>query len=153
MKINQEIRDTIIKRLLVSLGVLLFIRVGTFLPVPGINHSDLAFYIQTHSLTRSLVSTFSGDDTFVIGLFTLNIFPYINASIFVQLLISFSPDLSKLQKEGDLEGRRTLNRLTRFITLIWAFIQSISLAIYLKQILFDWNIGLAFNVSCAFCLI
>ena len=146
MKINKEIRDTIVKRLLVSLGVLLFIRVGTFLPVPGINHSDLAFYIQTHSLTKSLVSTFSGDDTFVIGLFTLNIFPYINASILVQLIISFSPNLSKLQKEGDLEGRRSLNRLTRFITLIWALIQSISLAIYLKQILFDWSIGLAFEI-------
>lgn len=146
MKINKEIRDTIVKRLLVSLGVLLFIRVGTFLPVPGINHSDLAFYIQTHSLTKSIVSTFSGDETFVIGLFTLNIFPYINASILVQLIISFSPDLSKLQKEGDLEGRRVLNRLTRFITLIWAFIQSISLAIYLKQILFDWSLGLAFEI-------
>jgi preprotein translocase subunit SecY len=146
VKINKEIRDTIVKRLLVSLGVLLFIRVGTFLPVPGINHSDLAFYIQTHSLTKSLVSTFSGDDTFVIGLFTLNIFPYINASILVQLIISFSPNLSKLQKEGDLDGRRSLNRLTRFITLIWAVIQSASLAIYLKQILFDWSIGLAFEI-------
>lgn len=146
MKINKEIRDTIVKRLLISLGVLLFIRVGTFLPVPGINHSDLAFYIQTHSLTKSLVSTFSGDDTFVIGLFTLNIFPYINASILVQLIISFSPNLSKLQKEGDLDGRRSLNRLTRFITLIWALIQSISLAIYLKQILFDWSIQLAFEI-------
>jgi preprotein translocase subunit SecY len=146
VKINKEIRDTIVKRLLVSLGVLLFIRVGTFLPVPGINHSDLAFYIQTHSLTKSLVSTFSGDDTFVIGLFTLNIFPYINASILVQLIISFSPNLSKLQKEGDLDGRRSLNRLTRFITLIWALIQSISLAIYLKQILFDWSIELAFEI-------
>ena len=146
MKINKEIKDTIVKRLLVSLGVLLFIRVGTFLPVPGINHSDLAFYIQTHSLTKSLVSTFSGDDTFVIGLFTLNIFPYINASILVQLIISFSPNLSKLQKEGDLDGRRSLNRLTRFITLIWAVIQSVSLAIYLKQILFDWSIGLAFEI-------
>jgi preprotein translocase subunit SecY len=146
VKINKEIRDTIVKRLLVSLGVLLFIRVGTFLPVPGINHSDLAFYIQTHSLTKSLVSTFSGDDTFVIGLFTLNIFPYINASILVQLIISFSPNLSKLQKEGDLDGRRSLNRLTRFITLIWAVIQSVSLAIYLKQILFDWSIGLAFEI-------
>jgi preprotein translocase subunit SecY len=146
VKINKEIRDTLLKRLLVSLGVLLFIRVGTFLPVPGINHSDLAFYIQTHLLTKSLVSTFSGDETFVIGLFTLNIFPYINASILVQLIISFSPNLSKLQKEGDLEGRRSLNRLTRFITLIWALIQSASLAIYLKQILFDWSIGLAFEI-------
>ena len=146
MKINKEIRDIILKRLLVTFGVLLFIRVGTFLPVPGINHSDLAFYIQSHSVTRSLVSTFSGDDTFVIGLFTLNIFPYINASILVQLILGFSPKLAKLQKEGDLEGRRSINRLTRFITLIWAVIQSVSLALYLKQILFDWNYNLAFEI-------
>jgi preprotein translocase subunit SecY len=98
VKINKEIRDIILKRLLVTLGVILFIRVGTFLPVPGINHSDLAFYIQSHSVTRSLVSTFSGDDTFVIGLFTLNIFPYINASILVQL-IGFSPNLPNYRKK------------------------------------------------------
>lgn len=146
MKINKEIRDIILKRLLITIGILLFIRVGTFLPVPGINHSDLAFYIQSHSVTRSLVSTFSGDDTFVIGLFTLNIFPYINASILVQLILGLSPKLAKLQKEGDLEGRRSINRLTRFITLIWAIIQSVSLSIYLKQILFDWNYTLAFEI-------
>ena len=146
MKINKEIRDIILKRLFITLGILLFIRVGTFLPVPGINHSDLAFYIQSHSVTRSLVSTFSGNDTFVIGLFTLNIFPYINASILVQLILGFSPKLAKMQKEGDLEGRRSINRLTRFITLIFAIIQSGSLALYLKQILFDWNYPLAFEI-------
>ena len=89
MKINKEIRDVLLNRLLFSLGILLLIRVGTFLPVPGINHNDLAFYIQRHSVTKSLVSTFSGDNTFVIGLFTLNIFPYINATILVQLLLGF----------------------------------------------------------------
>nr|UXN45046.1 subunit Y of preprotein-translocase [Haslea karadagensis] len=143
VKINKEIRDIILKRLFVSLGILLLIRIGTFLPVPGINHIDLAFYLQRHSVTKSLISTFSGDDTFVIGLFTLNIFPYINASILVQLILGLSPKLAKLQKEGDLEGRRSINRLTRFITLIWAVIQSVSLAIYLKQVLFDWNYLLA----------
>jgi preprotein translocase subunit SecY len=147
MKINKEIRDTILKRLFISLGVLLFIRIGTFLPVPVINHSDLAFYLQSHSVARTLVSTFSGDDTFVIGLFTLNIFPYINASILVQLILGFSPSLAKLQKEGDLEGRRTINRLTRFITLIWAIIQSLGVALYLKQILFDWNYSLAIEIT------
>jgi preprotein translocase subunit SecY len=146
VKINKEIRNIILKRLGVTLGVLLLIRVGTFLPVPGINHSDLAFYLQSHSVTRNLVSTFSGDDTFVIGLFTLNIFPYINASILVQLILGFSPQLAKLQKEGDLEGRRSINRLTRFITLIWAIIQSGGVAFYLKQVLFDWNYGLAFEI-------
>ena len=146
MKINKEIRDVLLNRLLFSLGILLLIRVGTFLPVPGINHSDLAFYIQRHSVTKSLVSTFSGDNTFVIGLFTLNIFPYINATILVQLLIGFSPQLGKLQKEGDFEGRRSISRLTRFITLIWAIIQSVGVSLYLKQILFDWNYLLAFQI-------
>jgi len=146
VRINKDIRDTILKRLFISLGILLLIRVGTFLPVPGINHTDLAFYLQRHSVTKNLISTFSGDNTFVIGLFTLNIFPYINASILVQLILGFSPKLSKLQKEGDLAGRRQINRLTRFITLAWAIIQSFSLAFYLKQVLFDWNYLLAIEI-------
>ena len=129
----------ILQKLLISLGVILFIRIGSFLPIPGINHTDLAIYIQNNPFARNLVSTFSGKDTFVIGLFTLNIFPYINASIFIQLLIAFSPSLSKLQKEGDLNARRSLNRLTRFITLIWAIIQSVGLGLYLRPILFNWT--------------
>ena len=145
-KINKQVGDVLLNRLLVSLGILLLIRIGTFLPVPGINHSELAFYIQRHSVTKSLVSTFSGDNTFVIGLFTLNIFPYINATILVQLLTGFSPQLGKLQKEGDFEGRRSISRLTRFITLIWAIIQAAGVTLYLKQILFGWNYFLAFEI-------
>ena len=146
MKINKEIQTILLNRFLVTFGIILFIRLGTFLPVPGVNHSDLAFYIQTHSVTKNLISTFSGDNTFVIGLFTLNIFPYINASILIQLILGFSPKLAKLQKEGDLAGRRSINRLTRLITLIWAIIQSVGLALYLRQILFDWNYTLAFEI-------
>ena len=145
-KINKQFGDVLLNRLLVSLGILLLIRIGTFLPVPGINHSELAFYIQRHSVTKSLVSTFSGDNTFVIGLFTLNIFPYINATILVQLLTGFSPQLGKLQKEGDFEGRRSMSRLTRLITLIWAIIQAAGVTLYLKQILFGWNYFLAFEI-------
>ena len=146
MKLNKEIQTILLNRFLVTFGIILFIRLGTFLPVPGVNHSDLAFYIQTHSVTKNLISTFSGDNTFVIGLFTLNIFPYINASILVQLILGFSPKLAKLQKEGDLSGRRSINRLTRVITLVWAIIQSVGLTIYLRQILFDWNYMLAFEI-------
>jgi preprotein translocase subunit SecY len=147
MKINQEIRTILLNRFFVTFGIILFIRLGTFLPVPGVNHSDLAFYIQTHSVTKSLISTFSGNNTFVIGLFTLNIFPYINASILVQLILGFSPKLAKLQKEGDFAGRRSINRLTRFITLGWAIIQSVGVSLYLRQILFDWNYTLAFEIT------
>ena len=138
--------NILLKRLLLSLGILIFIRLGTFLPVPGIDHGYLAFYIQRHSLTRSLVSTFSGNDTFVIGLFTLNIFPYINASILMQLLVTILPNLSKLQKEGSSEGKRTINRITRLITLIWAIIQSAGIAFYLKRALFNWTPFLAFEI-------
>ena len=146
MKVNKEIRNIIFNRLLFSLGILLLIRAGTFLPVPGINHSDLAFYIQRHSVAKNLISTFSGDNIFVIGLFTLNIFPYINATIFIQLLLGFSPRLSKLQKEGDLAGRRSITKLTRLITLILAIVQSIGITLYLRQVLFDWNYLLAAQI-------
>ena len=138
--------DILLKRLLLSVGILLFIRMGTFLPIPGINHGHLAFYIQQHPITKNLVSTFSGNDTFVIGLFTLNIFPYINASIMVQLITGLIPSISKLQKEGGGEGRRAITRLTRLITFGWALIQSSSIAFYLKRALFDWNPLLAFEI-------
>jgi len=139
-------KNILLNRLLLSLGILVFIRIGTFLPVPGINHGHLAFYLERHSMTKSLVSTFAGNNTFVIGLFTLNIFPYINASILMQILISTFPNLSKLQKEGGGEGRRTINKLTRLVTLGWALIQSFSIAFYLKRALFDWNIYLAVEI-------
>jgi preprotein translocase subunit SecY len=134
--------DILLKRLLLSVGILLFIRMGTFLPIPGINHGHLAFYIQQHPITKNLVSTFSGNDTFVIGLFT----SYINASIMVQLITGLIPSISKLQKEGGGEGRRAITRLTRLITFGWALIQSSSIAFYLKRALFDWSPLLAFEI-------
>ena len=139
-------KNILLTRLLLSLGILIFIRIGTFLPVPGINHGHLAFYLERHSMTKSLVSTFAGNNTFVIGIFTLNIFPYINASILMQVITSVFPNLSKLQKEGGAEGRRTISKLTRLITLGWALIQSFSISFYLKRALFDWNTYLAIEI-------
>lgn len=146
MRLNKKTKNILIRRIVFTLSILLIIRAGTFLPVPGIDHRDLAFYLQSHSITRNVVSTFSGKNTFIIGLFTLNIFPYINASILMQLILAISPKLSKLQKEGDLSGRRYINRLTRLLTLMWAVIQSASLSLYLKQVLFNWNYVLAFDI-------
>ena len=143
MNNTKEFEKILLSRFLYSVGILLLIRMGTFLPVPGIDHNELAFYIQRHSIAKNIISTFSGDNTFVIGLFTLNIFPYINATIAIQLLVGLSPKLSKLQKEGDFAGGREIDRLTRRITLILAIVQSVGVALYLRQILFDWNIFLA----------
>lgn len=146
MKITKKVRDALLRELFISFLILLIIRIGTFLPVPGINHNDLAFYLERHSNAKNLISTFSGDSTFVIGVFSLNIFPYINATIFVQLLLGVSPKLSKLQKEGDFSSQRFLTRLTRSITLILSIIQSIGVTVYLRQILFDWNYLLAIEI-------
>merc|ERR1712238_277470 len=64
----------------------------------------------------------------------------------MQLLLSIFPSLSKLQKEGGAEGRRTITKLTRLVTLGWALIQSFSIAFYLKRALFDWNLYLAIEI-------
>lgn len=138
--------DILLPRILLTIGVLLLIRTGTFLPVPGIDSLDLDSYIQRTPIAKNLISTFAGDNVFVIGLFTLNIFPFVNATILVQLLTAFSPRLAQLQKEGDFEGKRTISRLTRYITLLVSIGQSVGIALYLRPALFEWNILLASEI-------
>jgi preprotein translocase subunit SecY len=133
-------------RVLLTIGILLLIRTGTFLPVPGIDPIDLEYYIERTPVAKNLISTFTGENAFVIGLFTLNIFPFINATIIVQFLIAFSPRLSQLQKEGDFEGKRTISRLTRNITFFVSIVQSVGIALYLRPALFEWNILLASQI-------
>jgi len=146
IKISWRLIKILLPRIFITSIILLFIRSGTFLPVPGINHNDLAFSIQQNLVAKNLIRTFLGDKIFIIGLFTLNIFPAINATIILQLLIGFSPQLAKLQKEGDFQGRREISRLTRNITLILAIIQSIGVTLYLRPVLFDWNVLLASQI-------
>ena len=136
----------ILRRSLISIAAILFIRVGNFIPIPGVNLIDLALFIEKDSAITNLATLFSGEGTFKIGLFTLNIVPFINASIITQILVKFSPALAELQKEGDLYSKRYINRFTRFITLIVALFQSMSLGLYLRPILFDWNIGLLLGI-------
>jgi preprotein translocase subunit SecY len=146
IKNSSKFKDILLPRVLLTIGILLLIRTGTFLPVPGIDPIDLNCYIQRTPVAKNLISTFAGDNAFVIGLFTLNIFPFVNATIFVQLLIAFSPRLAQLQKEGDFEGKRTISRLTRNITLFVSIAQSIGVALYLRPALFEWNILLASEI-------
>nr|YP_010207753.1 SecY-type transporter protein [Pseudo-nitzschia delicatissima]UBA14766.1 SecY-type transporter protein [Pseudo-nitzschia delicatissima] len=146
IKISWRLIKILLPRIFITSIILLFIRSGTFLPVPGINHNDLAFSIQQNLVAKNLIRTFLGDKIFIIGLFTLNIFPAINATIILQFLIGFSPQLAKLQKEGDFQGRREISRLTRNITVILAIVQSIGVTLYLRPILFDWNVLLASQI-------
>ena len=139
-------KNILLKRILLSLGILIFIRMGTFLPIPGVSPLEIEFFLERNSIARTFVNAFSGNNTFVIGIFSLNIFPYINASILIQVLTNILPYLSKLQKEGGSEGKRIINRLTRLITFGWALIQSVTLSIYLTRVLMNWNIFLIFEI-------
>ena len=142
---NNLIPKELGSKLLVTLSLLVLIRIGTFIPVPGIDQEYLSNFIKNSPISAFL-NTFSGGGTFVIGIFTLNIFPYINASILMQLLVSIVPNLEKLQKEEGAAGRRKITQITRFISLGWAIIQSTSIAVFLKTILFDWNLTLAIEI-------
>jgi preprotein translocase subunit SecY len=145
-KLTPRLLRLILPRFFITFVIILFVRSGTFLPVPGLNHNDLEFALQRNLVTQNLIRTFLGDNVFIIGLFTLNIFPAINSTIILQFLIGLSPALSQLQKEGDFEGRREISRLTRKITVILAIVQSIGIILYLRPILFDWNILLASEI-------
>jgi preprotein translocase subunit SecY len=136
------------KKVLLTVSLLLLIRMGSFFPVPGIDFIELGKYFQDHPSAQNFVSTFSGDDTFVIGLFSLNIIPYINASILLQLLIGtgLSPSLAELQKEGNMASRRVIEKRTRLLSLIFGIGQSLLIAFLLKPILFNWNLNLTFEI-------
>lgn len=145
-KFNPDYTNSVLKRSWITLGLIILLRLGSFLPVPGVNQNDLAFYLETHSTTRNFLSTFSVNSQVVVGLFTLNIFPYINATIFTQVLLKIVPQLSELQNQGDLNSRRFIARLIRVITLFFAIFQATTIAFYLKPVLLNWSYPLVFNM-------
>ena len=121
------------QRLLFLLGALLVFRVGTFIPVPGVNPAALLqFMDQQRGTIIDMFNTFSGGALGRFSLFALGIMPYISASIIIQLMTSAVPQLQQLRKEGE-SGRRKITQYTRYFTLILALFQSVSVAIALQQ--------------------
>jgi len=106
-------------RILFTLGLLIVYRLGTFIPVPGIDGAALReFMEQAGQGIGGMVSMFTGGALGRMGIFALGIMPYISASIIVQLLTSMVPALEQLKKEGE-QGRKKINQYTRFGTLLW----------------------------------
>jgi preprotein translocase subunit SecY len=122
-------------RLLVTLGLLVLVRLGVHLPVPGIDRARFAQDIQNNSLSNliSFVDIFSGGGLKALGIFALGILPYINASIIVQLLTAAIPSLEDLQKNEGEAGRRKISQITRYVALGWSIPQSIGLAWFLNN--------------------
>jgi len=118
-------------RLLVTIGLLILIRLGIHLPVPGINRVAFAQNIQ-NSPVIGFLDLFSGGGLSAIGIFALGILPYINASIIIQLLTTAIPSLEELQKNEGEAGRRKISQITRYVALAWAIIQSVGVSIWVS---------------------
>ncbi|NMF82261.1 preprotein translocase subunit SecY [Nodosilinea sp. P-1105] len=120
-------------RLLVTLGLLVLVRLGIFIPVPGIDRAAFAESIQSGSLGGfvGFLDIFVGGGLSALGIFALGILPFINASIIMQLLTAAIPALEDLQKNEGEAGRRKISQITRYVALGWAILQSTLLSSFL----------------------
>jgi len=140
-------------RILFTLGLLIVYRLGTFIPVPGIDGAALReFMEQAGQGIGGMVSMFTGGALGRMGIFALGIMPYISASIIVQLLTSMVPSLEQLKKEGE-QGRKKINQYTRYGTVALATVQAYGLAVSLEAGDLATDPGLYFRVACMITLV
>jgi preprotein translocase subunit SecY len=124
--------DELKKRIMFTLIALVIYRLGTYIPIPGINPDALAdVFRQQQSGILGMFNMFSGGAVGRMAIFALNIMPYISASIIIQLLTTVSPTLEQLKKEGE-QGRRQLNQYTRYGTVLLAALQGYGIAVGLE---------------------
>ncbi|RKM31241.1 preprotein translocase subunit SecY [Moraxella catarrhalis] len=120
--------DELWTRMLFLFGALIVYRLGSHIPVPGMNPVSLANFFQSNSNTfLGMFNVFSGGSLERMSIMALGIMPYISASIVVQMMSAIIPSLEALKKEGE-SGRRTLNKYTRQGTLALAFIQAVGMS-------------------------
>jgi preprotein translocase subunit SecY len=121
------------QRLLFTLGVLIVARLGTFIPMPGIDPAAMAHMISQQS--GGLLDVFNvlaGGAVQRMAIFALGIMPYISASIIIQLMTTVIPELEALKKEGEA-GRKTINQYTRYGTVGLAALQAFGIALGLER--------------------
>jgi preprotein translocase subunit SecY len=120
------------KRIWFTLGALLIYRLGTYIPLPGINPDALAQFIdQNASGILGMFNMFAGGAVGRMAIFALNVMPYISAAIIMQLLTAVSPHLEQLKKEGE-QGRKQINQYTRYGTVVLAALQGYGIAVGLE---------------------
>lgn len=142
------------QRLLFVLGALIVFRIGTFIPVPGIDPNVLSeLFQQQQGSILGVFNMFSGGALGRMSMFALGIMPYISASIIMQLLAVTVPTLEQLKKEGE-SGRRKISMYTRYFTLVLASFQSIGISTALqsqtlgaKALVMDPGFGFVFTAA------
>ena len=141
------------QRIWFTIGLLIIYRLGTYIPVPGIDGAALRnFMDQAQSGIGGILSMFTGGALGRMGVFALGIMPYISASIIVQLLTSMVPSLEQLKKEGE-QGRKKINQYTRYGTVALALFQAFGLAKSLEAGGLAHDPGLFFQASVVITLV
>jgi preprotein translocase subunit SecY len=124
--------DELKKRIWFTLGALIVYRLGTYIPLPGIDPAAFeASFLGQKQGVLDMFNMFSGGAVQRMAVFALNIMPYISASIIIQLLSSVIPSLEAIKKEGEA-GRKVLNQYTRYLTVVLAVFQAYGIAIGLE---------------------
>ena len=123
------------KRIWFTLFILVIYRLGTYIPLPSINPSVVSEFTRSHAGGLfGILDMFSGGAIGRMTVFSLNIMPYISASIIVQLLTSMSPQLAALKKDGE-SGKRKINQYTRYGTVALAMLQGYGIAVGLERMM------------------
>jgi preprotein translocase subunit SecY len=121
------------RRLFFLVGALIVYRIGTFIPVPGIDPVALARFFEAQQGTiLNMVNMFSGGAIERLSIFALGVMPYISASIIIQMMAVVVPQLAAIKKEGE-SGRRKLTQYTRYSTVLLATVQAASAAAALQN--------------------
>jgi preprotein translocase subunit SecY len=140
-------------RILFALGLLIVYRIGTYIPVPGIDAEQLRAYFETASQgIGGMLNMFTGGAVGRMAIFALGIMPYISASIIVQLMSSMIPALEQLKKEGE-QGRKKINQYTRYGTVVLAIFQAYAIAVGLEGQDLASDPGWFFRASCVITLV
>ena len=126
---NKELRN----RVLTTLGLLLLVRLGIYIPVPGIDREAFKSFLDQGGQLIGFLDIFTGGGISTLGIFALGILPFINASIIIQLLTAALPVLEDLQKNEGEAGRRKIAQITRYVSLGWGFLQSIIFSLILRR--------------------
>ncbi|MDG1739066.1 MAG: preprotein translocase subunit SecY [Paracoccaceae bacterium] len=140
-------------RILFTLGLLIVYRLGTYIPVPGIDGQALREFMEEAATgLGGVLNMFSGGAIGRMGIFALGIMPYISASIIVQLMTSMVPKLEQMKKEGQ-QGQKKINQLTRYGTVALAIFQAWALASSLEAGELVTDPGMFFRVACVITLV
>jgi preprotein translocase subunit SecY len=120
------------RRIWFTLGALLVYRLGTYIPLPGIDPAAWEQIFRTNAGgILGVFNMFAGGGIHRMAIFALNIMPYISASIIIQLMTTVSPELERLKKEGE-QGRKVMNQYTRYLTVLLAAVQSYGISVGLE---------------------